>query len=545
LRLPGISSPLVILFFLFSTGSSYAVEVFSSYKLEQTQLWIGLKWKEPVGVLARVGNRKLEPMEYEEKGRPKRVSTNGANSIPGRKLILRFDKAIEAKEISNLSKNVPDWIEDIYSGFDSIAIKTSNRSNFEVFQGKKSLLIKITALEPSRDTDTNEEIRHLKSSLLSKKPKFTAHSELAHLVKKHPKDPQILADMAGVEERLGRWRESMNLYAQSLELKPGNRDLYLSRSYMQENFGPQVRGDQYYQDTEDEEVQWVTRFSARQTFFKNYLFGVEYENRVIDDNESRPRLDGNLQVFEGNRDRWETFVERSHGFAHTRISILGQDDEVGAALQHRRELMIGKLFLKGSYNEPYWDLVEGLINQGTVSRLQGIYRYEQHDPMVMKDKEIGYFSGLAGMNLNSYGAEDETHVAGSVELLGELRYHISQLLSGLSIGYSLNLEFVDITDTRIDADGDNFNPLPIDDIRNHAWDVSLSRSLSTHWRYDLSTGYNFDSRTEDGGPFVVFNLVRDSLSNLQVGLNFEINQQLNRGENNSFTKIGAFLLWKL
>jgi hypothetical protein len=545
LRLPGISSLSVVLFFLFSTGSSYAVEISSSYKLEQTQLSIGLKWKEPVKVLVRVGDRKLTPKEYQQEGKPQRVSINAVNSFPGRKLILRFDQAIEAKAISNLPQNVPDWIEDIYGGFDSIAIKTSNQSNFEVFQSKKSLLIKITALEPSKDTNAIEELRHLKSSLLSRKPKFTAHSELAYLVEKHPKDPQILADMAGLEERLGRWRESMNLYAQSLELKPGNRGLYLSRSYLQEQFGPQVRGDQYYQDTEDEEVQWVTRLLARQTFFKSYLFGVEYENRVIDDNQIRPRLDGNSQVFDGNRDRWETFVERSHGFAHTRFSILGQEDEVGTALQHRRELKVGKLFLKGSYNEPYWDLAEGLINQGSISRLQGIYRYQQQDPMVMKDKEVGYFSGLAGMSLNSYGVEDENHVAGSVELLGELRYHISQLLPGLSIGYNLNFEYVDFTDTRIDVNGDNFNPLPIENIRNHAWDVSLSRSLSTHWRYDFSTGYNLDSRTKDAGPFVLFNLVRDSLSNLQVGLNFEINQQLNRGENNSFTKIGAFLLWKL
>jgi hypothetical protein len=536
---------LVVLFVLFSTSSSYAVEILSSHKLEQTQLWIGLKWKEPVKVLARVGDRELTPMEYKEEGKPKRISSNGESSLKGNKLILRFNQAIEAKAILNLPQNVPGWIEDIYVGFDSIALTTLNQSNFEVFQNKNSALIKITALEIPGNTGANEEIRHLKSSLISKKPKFIAHSELSDLVKQHPRDPQILADMAGVEERMGRWRESMGLYAQSLELKPGNKDLYLSRSYMEEQFGPQVRADQYYQDTENEETQWVTRFMARQTFFKNYLFGVEYENRAIDDNDPRPRLDGNLQVFEGSRDRWETFVERSHGFAHTRLSILGQDSDVGAALQHRRELMVGNLFLRGSYNEPYWGLVEALINDGTVSRLQGIYRYEQHDPMVMKDKEIGYFSGLAGMSLNSYGVEDENHVAGSVELLGELRYHISQLLSGLSIGYSSNFEFVDITDTRIDVNGDNFNPLPIEDIRNHAWDVSLSRSLSTHWRYDLSTGYNFDSRTADGGPFVEFNLVRDSLSNLQVGLNFEINQQLNREENNSFTKIGAFLLWKL
>jgi hypothetical protein len=536
---------LVVLIFLFSAGSSYAVEVFSSFKLEKTQLWIGLKWKEPVRVMTKVGDRKFTPMEYEEKGRPKRVSINAVNSLPGRKLILRFDQGIEAKSVSNIPQKVPDWIEDIYVGFDSIAIKTPNQSNFEVFQSKKTVLIKITTLEHPIDTGVNEELRHLKSSLLSKKPKFTAHEELGSLVEKYPKDPQILADMAEVEEGLGRWRESIDLYAQSLELKPGSRDLYLSRSYMQEQFGPQVRGDQYYQDTENEEVQWVTRFLARQTFFKSYLFGVEYENRVIDDNEIRAGLDGSLQVFEGNRDRWKTFVERSHGFAHTRLSILGQDDEVGVALQHRRELMVGKLFLKGSYNEPYWDLVEGIINEGTVSQLQSIYRYEQHNPMLMKDKEVGYFSGLAGMNLNSYGVEDENHVAGSIKLLGELRYHISQLLSGLSIGYSLNFEFVDISDTRIDANGDNFNPLPIEDARNHAWDVSLSRSLSTHWRYDFSTGYNYDSRTEDGGPFMVFNLVRDTLSNLQVGLNFEINQQLNREENNSFTKIGAFLLWKL
>ena len=545
LKLPGASPWLVLSILFLSPVQSHAVEISSSHKLEQTHLWISMKWPEPVKFMASVGSQKLNPITYEGEETPEPRLSKDNTAPPGRKLIFRFDRGIEAKGISNLPQNIPDWIEDTFVGFDSIAIKTPHPSSFKIFKGKNRVFIKVSAVSPPKDKHANEELGHLKSALFAKQPKFIAHQKLSQFSKENPGDPQILADMAEVEEGLGRWREAMDLYAQSLELRPGNRDLYLSRSYLHEEHGPQVRADQYYQDTEDEEIQWVTRVLARQTFFKHYMVGVKFENRVIDDNEIRNDLDGNPRVFDGNRNRWEAYAERSHGFAHTRLSILGQEDEPGAALQHRRELAMGRLLLRGSYNEPYWEILEGIIDQGTVSQLQAVYSYEQPQPMIMNDKEYGYFSGLLGMSLKRFGVEDRNNVADSVEFLGEVRYHPSQLLSGLSFGYSLDLEYVDITDTRIDVNGDNFDPLPIEDIRNHAFDVSLARSYNRHWRYDLSAGYNFDSRTNDGGPFVLVNVLRDTLSNLQVGLNFEINQQLNRGENNSFTKIGAFLLWKL
>lgn len=118
-------------------------------------------------------------------------------------------------------------------------------------------------------------------------------------------------------------------------------------------------------------------------------------------------------------------------------------------------------------------------------------------------------------------------------------------MSGLSVGYNLNAEYVDLKNPRIDATGSNFNPLPTEAVQNHAFDVSLSRSMVKNVRFDLYSGINYDDRVDSNGPFVFFDLIYDTLKSFEIVVNVEFNQESSRGTDTTFTQVGGFLLWKL
>jgi tetratricopeptide (TPR) repeat protein len=535
--------------------SSFADSVNFTHHVEQNRLKIILKWPTAISFSSEVERSKLVSIDAKGKdlmGVLPGGSSGDNTSLQGQKLVLRFERPIEAPGLINLPGEIPNWIENVEMGFDTLLIKTPSPAKFEVFSADDQVMIQIAmapAVEAKKggasDPSVDQELRFLQSQLISRKGKFEAQSKLTDLLKQHPNDHAITVSLAEMEERLGRWRQSIELYDQALKLEPGDKDVLVAKSYQQEQFGPQVRIDQFYRDTTNEEVQSVTRATARQTFYQNYLFGVDYEYRDINDNLARPGLDGVSRVFDGNRQQWGVFVERAHDFAHTRVSIVGQEDEPGAALEHRRQIVVGELFLRGVYNEPYWDFLEGITNEGTASRLQARWTFEERNPYIGQYQGQTNFSGSLGVNLNRYGVEDDDDIADSVEVLAEIRYHLNPIFSGLSVGYNLNAEYVKLKSPRLDTTGANFNIIPIQTVQNHSIDVALSHAITNNVRFDLSSGYRYDDRIDSNGPFVFFDLIYDTLKSFEMGVNVEFNEESNRGTDTTFTQVGGFLLWKL
>jgi len=531
-------------------GNAEAVKV--SHYFDQQSLRIVLDWPTSIPAFkAEVEENILTQINLKEirsQNELAKESFENGTSLQGQNLVLRFSQPIEIPNIEGLVEAIPDWIKKIKTGYDSLLLQATNESAFRIFEVGNKVVIQVSLVSLMKFTTADSEDRellHLESSLLLQTHKFEAQSRLQELLNAHPQDPKIMADLAEAEGRLGRWREAIKHYDCALPLEPDSIDLVKSKSYLRGQYGPQVRADQYYRDTSNEETQWVSRLMARESFCSDLAVGVFFENRVVNDNQIRPRNNGSLDVFEGNRQRWNTYVEMAQGFSTSRLAVVGQETEPGVSLEHQRHLPVGELYLQGVYHEPYWEFVEGLIGEGTADRLRIKWIYEGHSPFIGKYRGKNYLSGLAGISANRYGVEDDNDVAESIQLEAELRYHIDELLSGLSIGYQFNGEYVDLTDSRIDTDGNNFSPLPIQNLQTQAWDISLSEYITSHLRFDLAAGFKYDNRVDSKGPFVFFDLIYDSFSNIDVGMNVEFNQESARGTDNTFTQIGAFIIWKL
>jgi len=534
------------------TNIGYAETIkLSSQTIDENRLRIILQWPASLPTFkAEVEENNLIPFRLSEIGNAEILQESfheQGNALEGKNLVLRFDEPIETLGIDQFVREILVWVKNIKTGYDTLLIQATRNSAFQVLNSKNKIIIQIKQLpgkEATQGVEDDRDLAHLESTLLLQTNKFDAHSGITELLKAHPDDPQFMADLAEVDSRLGRWRQAINHYASAIRRAPDAVHMKQAKSYLHGRFGPQVRVDQYYRDTTNAEVQWVSRAMARQSYGSDYMVGVGFENRVINDNLIRPRIDGKLQQFQGKRQRWEGYVEKAHEFATTRFSIVGQETEPGVGLEHRRQLRLGEVRLKAIIHEPYWDFVEGIIDEGTADRLQLRWVYEGESPILGKFRSKNPFSAIVGISANRYGVEDDNNVAESVKVLAGIQYQLNLLLPGLSVGYQFRGEYAKLTESRVDAVGTNFNPLAIENTQTHSWNISVAKRITDHLRFDFNTGFKYDDRVKSKGPFAALELVYDSLSNLKVGVNSEFNQETVRGSNNTFTQFGAFLIWK-
>ena len=376
---------------------------FSRQTVDDNRLRIILQWPASLPTFkAAVEENNLTPIKLSDittAENIKRSFLEPGKTLQGSHLVLRFDEPIETPGIEKFGKEIPDWIKNIKAGYDSLLIQVSRNSTFQVLKSENKIIVQIKQLpliEEAQGVEEDRELEHLESTLLLQTNKFDAHSGITKLLEAHPDDPKFMADLAEVDSRLGRWRQAIKHYECAIRREPDSVDLKRSKSYLHSRFGPQVRANQYYRDTSNAEVQVVSQAMARQSYCSDYMIGVSFENRIINDNELRPRINGKLQRFRGNRQRWAGYVEKAHDFATTRFSIVGQETEPGASLEHRRQLRLGEVSLKGVYHEPYWDFVEGIIDEGTADRLQLRWVYEGESPIIGKFRSKNPFSAIRG-----------------------------------------------------------------------------------------------------------------------------------------------------
>lgn len=542
---------IVFLANLANNGHAETIQ-FSHQTIDENRIKIILQWPDSIPEIEAETEKNtlllIKPSELEAAGSLQEIFIEHENTGKGKNLILRFDEPIETLGIEQFSINIPVWIKNIKAGYDSLLIQTTQNSEFQIIKSKNEITIQIKRLPLKKETqgvDKDLELEHLESTLLLQTNKFDAYFGITKLLRAYPDDPKFMADLGEVDSRLGRWRQAVQLYDNAIRLEPDSLDLKQSQGFLRSQFGPQIRADQYYRDTSGAEVQSVSRVMIRQSFGPSYLVGVFFEKRIVNDNLLRPRINGTLQFFEGTRQRWNGYVEKAHEFSTTRFSIVGQETQPGVSLEHRRQLRLGELRLRGVYHEPYWDFVEGIIDEGTADRLQLRWVYGGDSPVIGKFKSKNPFSAILGVSANRYGVRDDNSVAESIKVLAEVQYQLNPLLRGLSVGYQFNGEYVNLTETRIDTGGENFNPLPLQNTETHSWDISLINHITDHLRYDFSTGFRFDDRVSSKGPFASLELVYDSFSNLEIGVNAGFDQETIRGSNSTFTRFGAFLIWKL
>jgi len=259
--------------------------------------------------------------------------------------------------------------------------------------------------------------------------------------------------------------------------------------------------------------------------------GFMVENRFLDDNAVL-RANGVNQTLTVHRQRGEIWIAGNPWSGHRlERALLASAGGPGASVRYSYRTPDTTTSFEGIWNRAYWELVEGVADEGVQDRLA-----VRHERQLSRR-----WSGEAGIGLNRFGIADISTAATSVDLSAAIRYLVPWEAADLTLGYSLNAQYIGGIETRRDANGNAFNPMPLTDTEIHALDVAVSDVFLRDWRYSLFGSVGFD-RFGGFGPSLGGELTWEPTDDVQLGLRAGHSRISGRGDDSVFTRFGGHLL---
>jgi tetratricopeptide (TPR) repeat protein len=360
-----------------------------------------------------------------------------------------------------------------------------------------------------------------------------AKAELEALLKEVPNSVEVMAALASVESQAGGWRRAVGLYDRALGLNPDDPSLIRAKAELLREHGPRVRFDLDHRKVKKADRQIVARLSS-EALAGPSIVGFALEGNDIDAPAVR-RLDGTIESFDGKRFRGEAYVALDHEAGGvTRLSAIGGTGIVGAAVRHTRQFAEGTLRLAAILQDPYWDVVDGLVNEARTDRVQVAY-----------ERILGTSWRVAGrLAAGRYGVDDHSDVAHFIGPAFELAYTAIHGPPALTLGYGFDAEYLASRKVAVDSLGFEYPLLSVVSREVHSAIVGLSGTFRPDLRYNAFGGYAYD-RLNAKGPFFGVDIAYEPYTHLELGLAVSHSTTAARGTDGTVTRIGGYLLWRL
>ncbi len=389
---------------------------------------------------------------------------------------------------------------------------------------------------PPIDAETSAALRRLRLTkarlLMETGDADGAKAELEALLKEVPTSIEVMAALAGVETQLGGWRRAVGLYDRALGLNPDDPSLVRAKAELLREYGPRVRVDIDRRKVKKADRQIVARATG-EMLAGGSIAGFAFEGNDLDAPVVR-RLNGVLENFDGRRFRGEGYVSLDHEAGGvTRLSLIGGTGIVGAGIRHTRSLADGTLRLALIAQDPYWDVVDGLVNEARTDRVQVGY-----------EKILGTGWRIAGrLAAGRYGVEGRSDVAQFIGPGFELAYTAIQGPPSVTFAYGLDAEYLGGRKTAVDSLGAEYPLLSVTSREVHSGTVGVSGTLSTLTRYSVYGGYAYDRLNSDG-PFLGAELAYEPYTSFELGLVASHSLTASRGTDSTVTRFGGYFLWR-
>lgn len=359
-----------------------------------------------------------------------------------------------------------------------------------------------------------------------------AKAELEALLREVPSSIEVMAALASVEAQLGGWRRAVGLYDRALGLNPDDPGLVRAKAELLREYGPRVRFDIDHRKVKKADRQIVARLSG-ETLAGGSIAGFALEGNDL--NVPLVRMpNGALQSFDGKRFRGEGYLSVDHDKGGiTRLSLIGGTGIVGAGIRHTRPFAEGTLRLAAIVQDPYWDVVDGLVNEARTDRVQAGY-----------ERILGTNWRIAGrLAAGRYGIDGHSDVAQFVGPGFELAYTWMQGPPSITFAYGLDAEYLGGRKVAVDSFGAEYPLLSVVSREVHSGTVGVSGTLSSFSRYNLYGGYAYD-RLNSAGPFLGAELVYEPYTSFELGLVASHSLTASRGTDSTVTRLGGYFLWR-
>ncbi len=410
-------------------------------------------------------------------------------SVMGRELVLQFERAIEAPQIEGLSKQAPAWIEGASAGYDTVLLLASRDVDYHVEGvGNEvivSLATSVSAVLPSSGEGEAAQLRLdlLQARLLSDTgQEAKALQSLRQLAAEHPKNVSVLAGLADIENRLGRWQRADTLYRQALQYEPSNQDLLQARAGLLREKAPRVQVETERKMVENRQREQIVHTAGHGFLASNLRIGFVLDQNFLDVKQIRS-ADGKVGSFAGFRQRGEVYLEKDlENGSWIRGSLFAGRSDVGLGFEYAARDTRGESGLRLDFRRPYWEFIEGVVNGGMRDRLEFRRRH----------RLLPRLSGNLAAALNRYGIAGDSDAAISLALESSLSYTVTMSRPLVAVEYYFDGESRRSLHMRIGTDGSRFAPLPLVSREVHAFQVVVANPIGRHLRAEGFAGFAWD-----------------------------------------------------
>lgn len=457
-------------------------------------------------------------------------------SSDGRELVLRLGQPVDETLAETLAGRLPGWLESVSAGYDSLLLVAARPVTFRVEHEQSVTRI---ALDPEEVTNgggarVEEDVRiaTLRARLNARQGKVgEARQQLSALRRNHPDDTDVIVELANLEESVGAWRRAANLYDRALTLDPERRDLATAREALDREHGQRLRLDTDGQFVEGGDTQSITVASGRFLAGERFEFGFQAENRFLDDDEVR-RANGAIEAASLHRQRGEIYGAVDFAPGHRgEAAVLAGAGTAGGSLRYAYRTPGTLTAISGTYHRAYWEFVEGIVDDAVRDRIA-----LSHERQFSRQ-----WSAAGEAGLNRFGIAGIDTAATSYDLALGVRYRVPLESLDLSIGYSFDAQYVAALETRLDQNGNRFNPVPLTDTEFHSLDLAVGDTIGADLRYSAFVSVTAD-RFGGIGPGFGGELVWEPAKDIELGLRAGHSRVSGRGDDAVFSRIGGHLV---
>lgn len=274
-------------------------------------------------------------------------------------VLVVLDGAVSTALAERLSR-MGGLIESVAIGYDTVRLRLTGPAAARAIAGG----VLLTPQGPSGGSPAWEQRRLLilQAQMQAQHGDArAAQARLATALQDRPDDVDLLAGLASLDERAGRWHSGLTLYDQILSDNPGAEEIARARDALGLRVGPLLRTDVVVTSSAGGERTQSVLLNGAAPLSEEWRadFAQETRHESARDVLRSDGLTGG--AIDTTRVRSELGVTRAWGADETtRAAVHLADGGPGVALQHRFVSAWGTTTLSGDYKRPYWDTLTSL-----------------------------------------------------------------------------------------------------------------------------------------------------------------------------------------
>ncbi|TAE34176.1 MAG: hypothetical protein EAY65_03545 [Alphaproteobacteria bacterium] len=318
---------------------------------------------------------------------------------------------------------------------------------------------------------------------------YAADKRSYALAQQHPHNAQVLGFAANVDNFVGNPQRARRLIQRASDLQPENEDIMALKRVIDFVHAPNVFADVESRMLGDNN-EVIQTIGGSVDVTDTTQVGVVLQNNDV--SSTTVRLpDGRSEKFDVERQRAELFVRHSaeDDGAESQLSFFANNDTPGVGVSHGFANEYGYSRASLEYHRPFWEFVEGIIDDATRDRAAVMHRYSPDDK----------YTYVGELGINSYNTEYQKNSSNTVSFNGSVIRRIYDV-PYVAVGYNLDAEYETSEKNGRDAQGVPYQLFPMDSREVHSVNILANHNITPDTTAEGLLGFGIDRMSGDAGP---------------------------------------------